>query len=254
MTAANKRIALNDDTGFIKIIAIITMIIDHLGAAVFPGQTWMRIVGRISFPLFAYCIAVGSIYTKNAGKYALRIFILAIISQPIYCIALNHMNANMYAVSFTPFTISAALNWFWYSLRVMNILFTLCIGILLIWSIRDEKFIFTGALVLLVWLLRNNLSYGYRGIALMLLFYAFIDRPVTSFVWIAGYMLWWGITQGGSYSFMNVRFSSQTFAVMALPFIYIKTSTGIKGSKWLFYLLYPVHLVLLYAVDYFINR
>ena len=43
----------------LKIIAAVTMLIDHAGLMLFPQATWMRAVGRLAFPLFAFCIAEG---------------------------------------------------------------------------------------------------------------------------------------------------------------------------------------------------
>ena len=44
-------IRLNTDTGFLKLIAIVTMLIDHMGAIFFPQYRVMRIIGRIAFPV-----------------------------------------------------------------------------------------------------------------------------------------------------------------------------------------------------------
>lgn len=78
--ALSKEIRLNKDTGLLKLIAILTMFIDHLGAAIFPEYRSMRVIGRIAFPIFAYCIAVGCIYTRNIAKYALRVFLVGLLT------------------------------------------------------------------------------------------------------------------------------------------------------------------------------
>ncbi|MEG2859023.1 MAG: TraX family protein [Clostridia bacterium] len=244
-----RSIKLNTDTGFLKIIAILTMFCDHIGAAFFPQLPILRAIGRISFPLFAYCIAVGCVYTKNAGRYALRILLLALISQPIYCFALSHASPAMRAIEAQSFTLANALTWYALSLQYANILFTLLLGILMITSIKKQKYLVTAVLTLGVWYLSSSINYGWRGVALMLLFYAFLDRPAASVVWVAGFMAWWGLAGGGSYHFMGVRFSSQLFALLALPLIYLPTRTNIKLPKWLFYLVYPAHLAVIYGVS-----
>ena len=76
MSASMKRndlIAGNTDTGFLKILALLFMITDHVGAIFFPKITELRIIGRIAFPLYAWCLVVGSVKTKNPVKYALRL-------------------------------------------------------------------------------------------------------------------------------------------------------------------------------------
>ena len=75
-------------SGFIlKLIAAATMLIDHAGLLLFPGQPWMRVVGRIAYPLFAWCIAEGFRYTRNRMRYFLQIFILGVGCQIVYTIA-----------------------------------------------------------------------------------------------------------------------------------------------------------------------
>jgi hypothetical protein len=67
-------------------------------------------------------------------------------------------------------------------------------------------------------------------------------------------MLWWGLSSGGGYSAFGVRFSTQTFAVMALPLIYIPTETKVRVNKWVFYLFYPAHLAAIYLVERLLGR
>ena len=75
-------------SGFIlKLIAAATMLIDHAGLLLFPGHPWMRIVGRIAYPLFAWCIAEGFRYTRNRMRYFLQVFILGVGCQIVYTIA-----------------------------------------------------------------------------------------------------------------------------------------------------------------------
>jgi len=69
----------------LKIIAIITMLIDHIGAVLLDTSTIeyfaCRIIGRLSFPIFCFLIIEGFTHTKNNKKYLLRLFIFAIISE-----------------------------------------------------------------------------------------------------------------------------------------------------------------------------
>lgn len=55
----------------LKIIAMITMLIDHIGVNLFPSVTIMRVIGRLSFPIFAYMIAEGCRYTRDRKKLSL---------------------------------------------------------------------------------------------------------------------------------------------------------------------------------------
>ena len=77
-------------TGFhLKLIALTTMFIDHIGAVFFPQVTLLRVIGRISFPLYAFLIAEGCRYTRNRGRYALGLGAFALISEIPYDLALH---------------------------------------------------------------------------------------------------------------------------------------------------------------------
>ena len=49
----------------LKIIACILMVVDHLGAILLPQYMILRVIGRLSYPIFAYFIAEGCRYTRN---------------------------------------------------------------------------------------------------------------------------------------------------------------------------------------------
>jgi len=70
----------------IKILAAVLMLIDHMGLMLFPDKLWMRMIGRLSMPLFAFTIAEGCRYTKNKWKHFFLIFGLGAICQLVYCI------------------------------------------------------------------------------------------------------------------------------------------------------------------------
>ena len=91
-TTLSPRTAGNENTSLIKIAAIALMILDHVGAAFFrwPSGIEMRFFGRIAFPLFAWCLVVGTEYTRNIWKYLLRLLAAGIVAQPCYMFALNH--------------------------------------------------------------------------------------------------------------------------------------------------------------------
>ena len=67
----------------LKLIALITMIIDHIGYLLFPQITLFRIIGRLSFPLYAFLIGEGCIHTKNKAKYLLKVFLTFIAYEII---------------------------------------------------------------------------------------------------------------------------------------------------------------------------
>ena len=75
--------------------------------------TAMRLVGRVAFPLFAFMIAEGAVHTRDRRRYALRLFLLALISE-------------------IPFNLVAGGTWLFPADQ--NTVFTLLLGLLAIWA------------------------------------------------------------------------------------------------------------------------
>ena len=233
---------MNRDTNLLKLIAMITMLIVHTGKMFFAQYNVMRIIGRVAFPIYAYCIAAGCVYTKDHLKYLTRVVLLGLISQPFYVVALNHTNAAMYAPPFRENPIVSAVNFYVNSWSYPSIMLTLALGILVIWTLRERQLVLTAALALFVWRFSGRINYGWRGVALITLFYLFCTKWWLSLPAVFAFMAWWG-SQSTTYQLFGMRFGIQMFALMALPVIYIPTNSGLRINKWVFYLFYPAHLI-----------
>ena len=97
-----KELNLNTNTNFIKLIAIITMTIDHIGYVFFPNIIILRIIGRIAFPLYVYSMMIGYFKTKSLSKYIVRLLLIGIISQIPYSLLFNVDRPNvMFTLIFT---------------------------------------------------------------------------------------------------------------------------------------------------------
>ena len=236
----------NRDTTLIKIIAMLTMLCDHCGKVIFPQYTFMRSIGRLAFPIYAYCIAVGCVYTHDLVKYVKRMAFVAILSQPLYAVALSHTNKEMYAVAFADNPISAVFHYYLNSWKTPSIMLTLMFGILIIWTLREKHFELTAILAVLVWYLQSTLSYGWKGVWLIVLFYLTCTRWWLMLPIVSAYML--AVWSGTTYSILGFSFGRQTMAILSLPLILIPMNTGIKLNKWIFYLFYPGHLLAIIIV------
>ena len=75
----------------LKIIALVTMTIDHVGMYLLPQFVILRIIGRLSMPIFAYMIAEGCRYTKNKKYYLLLTLGVGLICQVVYWIAMQSL-------------------------------------------------------------------------------------------------------------------------------------------------------------------
>lgn len=249
---AHTSVALNQDTNLLKLVAMVTMLCDHAGKMLFPQYPIMRVIGRIAFPIYAYCLAAGCVYTHNPLNYLKRIVLLALISQPIYAVAMGHESAAMYAVPFMENPLRSVLDFYVHSWDAHpSILVSLAFGLILIWALKERQLVLFGGFFLLVWLIQGKLDYGIKGILLMLLFYIFIENRWISLPLLAAYMIWWGF-QGSGYELFGIHFGIQMFAIFSLVLIYIHTNSHMKLPKWLFYVFYPAHLLMILLLDRFV--
>ena len=73
----------------LKYIAMATMLVDHMGYVLFPWILWLRCVGRIAFPIFAFQIAEGCIRTHDRRRYALRLLLFAVLIWRLMVISIH---------------------------------------------------------------------------------------------------------------------------------------------------------------------
>ena len=227
----------------LKKIAIITMLIDHIGAAFFYVFTSsydgsadfagadliyqiLRIIGRTSFPLFCFLLVEGFLHTRSIAKYLLRLLLFALLSE-------------------IPFDL-AFYDKVW-DVSMQNVFFTLFLGVLAMASLRwGENLgaakrkgmwrIFAGWLGAMLcvgaaYLLRTDYAGG--GIVLILVMY--VLRTQRKLMSLAGYI-----------TMCLVMRESWCFpAFFLIPEYNGKKG---KGAKYFFYVFYPVHLLVLAGI------
>ena len=256
-----RELKLNNDTGLLKLIACVCMLCDHMGKMVFPyayklsatGRfaslvpklNILRVIGRVAMPLYAYCIAVGCVYTRNIWKYFLRLIVMGVLVHPLYQEAMGHVPLNA-CPWLTQFWRVDKLYAYYYADN-LNIFFTLSLAALIIACWKHEKYFFMVLAALLTWILRSRIDYGYRGVVLIILFYISLDKPLASFAAVFLYMLNWCMPY--LFSTWRLSASSQIYALAALPLIYLPLKQRrVKLPKWFFYGFYPAHLMLIYII------
>ena len=75
-----KKVQILDGTT-LKIIAMISMVFDHVGDMFFPDVMWPRMIGRLAMPIFSFFIAEGFAHTRDKKKYLGRLGLFALISE-----------------------------------------------------------------------------------------------------------------------------------------------------------------------------
>lgn len=226
----DRKLKTNLDTDFIKIIAVVSMTIDHIGGAFFPQYPAFRWIGRIAFPLFCYCLTVGMMYTGDIKKYLFRLGAFAVISQPFWILAFNSDDI-----------IGNIFN--------LNIFFTLIVSLFGAWGFKERKWCFF--ILALILLNVINFDYAMTGLILILIFYLCRNKPwLGAVVYTLTYLpaLNGNMADPLALKIGGHAIGFEIFALMALPFIYIQTNSGLKIPKWFFYIYYPVHLFAIYLI------
>lgn len=201
----------------LKIIAIIAMIIDHIGLFFFPEHILFRIIGRISFPIFAFLIVEGFYHTRDIWKYMFRLGVFAVLSE-------------------IPFDLLTTGKVF--DLRHQNVFFTLLIGVVLMYVYEKQYSTFSKVSTVFLIMLAGDIfrtDYGSWGVLMIFCFFIFRERMAAKLI---------------SAAVINIVVFGyiQAFAVMALLPIYFYNGEKGRGYKYFFYLVYPVHLWIIWII------
>lgn len=217
----------------LKVIACMTMLLDHVGAMFVRGYT-LRIIGRIAFPIFCFLMAEGAYYTKNPRKYALRLLIGALLSEIPFDLAFQR-----------------GLTW-----RSQSVMVTLLLGFLAVEAIQNTqnnllKLLAVSAGFALGQLLQTD--YGGYGVLLIVLFSQTRRKWWLQTVLVA--MFAW-MMDSVPVQVLGMRIPIEMFALLAM--LPIGCYSGRKRSdskvlQWAFYLFYPVHLTVLVVIRYFLE-
>lgn len=223
----------------LKYIAVITMLIDHLAAAVLCLYTSpyidhlteglsptkidilyfvMRYIGRQAFPIYCFLLVEGFYHTRSVKNYLMRLFVFALISEVPFDLAFHEKMVFFEA---------------------QNVFWTLFLGLLAITIlefIKTKQNLSERQKQLLMWLVSVFavcISYfgytDYRGIGIVLILVFYFCRYDRRKACICG----------------GLCLSYEIFAFPAFFLIYYHKGVKGKGNKYFFYLFYPVHLTLL---------
>lgn len=236
---------LNTDTGLIRLVAVASMIVDHVGAVFFPAVTALRVVGRIAFPLFCYGVVLGSIATRDWRRYALRLLLGGLVSQGPYMLAMGH------------------------SLTELNVLFTLLLGLLSIVAVQKKRYgsAVWGPALCLALASAVRMDYGWKGVLFILLLYLARGSRGGVAAAVSAFCLYWGAASSdvsylfgfsrdmglgalsGLWNLISSVLRLQALALLSLPFMLAATDSGIRLGKWFHYAVYPGHLLAIYLVS-----
>ncbi|MBR1622560.1 MAG: TraX protein [Pseudobutyrivibrio sp.] len=235
----------------LKLIAVITMLIDHIGAGIIKYNelgyisiigdmdlyTLLRAIGRMAFPIYCYMLVEGFVHTRNIWKYGLRLLAVAVISE-------------------LPF------NFLFYKAYLYpghnNVLWTLLLGLAVMYglfivdkSALSPKTNYVLKIIIMIAGMAladlTKLDYKYAGICCIAVMYSFYSQNAYERL----YTIAFGVV---ILTLLSSRLEVWAFFIL-IPFYFYKGHRGAdsKALRTFFYLFYPVHLIALCAVRYFLN-
>lgn len=228
----------------LKGIAITAMLADHfawlfLSTDSMAGQL-VHMFGRMTIPIMCFFVAQGYYLTRSRARYAARLAVFALLSQPPFHYFLT---GNLHFL-----TQPARL----------NVLFTLLFALLSVWIVNQAQqfpFAWLGLFVLL--LAASFADWSVFAVLFTLIFAQYREnrkRQMLSFsvaaMLAAGYLAW-SAAQGGAPVWSGL-FQFGLFLPIPLLWRYNGQRGGFAGAKWFFYLFYPLHLLVLAGIHSFV--
>lgn len=235
----------------LKIIALTTMILDHIGAV--PLETYLlknhipmtlsltphhplvyvyfalRLIGRLGFPLYIFLLVEGFMHTQNEWKYLGRMAVFCVLSEIPFDLAVSLSKSKI-------------LSGQWIEFGYQNVFFTLTIGLLVLILLRRIE-----QADLPIWRkCIGNILVLFIGVMLA----AVLHTDYSAFGVIAIVLMYWGRSnpvKGMFYSVTALMVSSVLEVTAYFACLLVRQYNGTRGIrlKYFFYIVYPVHLFLL---------
>ena len=213
----------------LKLIACATMLIDHIGAAFLPTMLWLRVVGRIAFPIYCFLLAEGAAHTRDPRRYGTRLAIGALLAE-------------------VPFEL---LFFGGISLSHSSVMVTLLLGFIAIESMkklpRFWPLVFFGCAVI-----AEALGTDYGGLGVMLMVCFAVTRKGSKILQTIGVFIICWMIGGFAWQVGPISVPMEIVGAAAMVPICLysgRKATRSKAIQWAFYLFYPVHLTILLLIE-----
>ena len=234
----------------LKILGALLMVCDHVGMLLFPDIRFLRIIGRLAFPIFAFLIAEGCRYTKNKLRYLFTMLGCAIVCQTVYfsygnslemCVFVTFSLAiiNVYAFELVKKALFSDTNAFVEKISIILFCSTLAFTYYLN-TVLDIDYGFFGCILPVFTSIFYSVDKSKIGAT------SSLDKiPVHVLTTAIGLILLI-IERGGS---------TQIYCLLAIPILMLYSGErGRLRLKYFFYVFYPAHLVVLEMIAVLLSR
>ena len=210
----------------LKILACITMFLDHFARLFQPVLYPLIYIGRLAFPIFAFQASIGFSHTKNIKKYIFRLFLFAIISQIPFALYINNNS--------------------------LNVIFTILFGIISIYLyeklVKRNLYPLAFLIVAFIGFLAQFLEtdYGCYGVFIIFLFHLTKNNKILTTLSFFILTTMFYVNELIIYGFSNITILKLIFALSAIIPILLYNNKQGKKVKYIIYIFYPLHLFILY--------
>lgn len=261
-------------TTALKILALVFMLIDHIGQFIPGVPVWFGWIGRISAPLFMFCVIWGFSYTLDKKNYLTRLYLFG-VGMAIMNLILNklYINTGVYITNnfiSTLFLVGFLILLIYKNEKKLYIIFgiwqlvssLLCIILVEFIAIPNfydatPSYMFYGSLFGNIFFIEGGIFFLVLGILLYLtrnnkknLIIYYSSFSVFTYLLITYF--------GSSHNFGFISYlipftDYQWMMIAALPFMLVYNRQKGVGLKYLFYIFYPLHIAILYMVGQSLN-
>jgi len=231
----------------LKIIACIIMVIDHAGVLFFPDKIIFRIIGRLAFPLFAFFISEGFFHTRSVRRYLTRLGVCALIFQ------IPDWFSRIYSVIYNVPGFGVR-----YKFNIFSTLFLGLLSVYLYDRLKSRNLWLSWLSVASVAVIAEivGADYGAYGVLYIMVFYLaegnirkMVLGGAALHVAYAVCDIAYRYVTSGTMFFAN---SIQLYSLLSIPLIALYNKERGRKAKYVFYIFYPVHLIVLYFIDWII--
>ena len=246
----NRKFGLNGNV--LKIIACVSMLLDHIGFFLFPGARWLRMAGRLAMPIFAFFVAEGCKYTRNKTRHLLTIAALGLIFYVVEVLAANADVQNI----FLTFSLSICII---YSLDYLK---------QLVFSKEKNASAILGAVVIvslvtfasIMVVYAGHFDYGLIGmltpVAVSLVDFSMANKDalwvkIVDNIFVRLILLSIMLTVLLFNSGLPMEVQAHSFIAL-LPLLLYSGKRGRLNLKYYFYAFYPLHVAIIVGISYVI--
>jgi len=220
----------------LKFLGIFTMLIDHIGVFLLEeGDLYLacRLIGRLAFPIFAFMIAQGFLKTKQLKQYVLRLGGFALFVEGLFA-----LRSLLFELPYTPLK--------------DNVIVPLLFGLLVLICVKSTNdFYRLGLVGILIFTMFVSYPYTIYGLSMIAIFGLASKKWLQALLFMLIHLFFIQVP-GISFPFYIYPWQQQ-FALLFLPLLFLYNGQKGRDYKALFYIFYPLHLILLWGIAFYIK-